>query len=346
MSSPHRHLQAMAQAQSLFLRERPFDAVLGCLFAPLLPACSISVVEVVPSEHGEAEWVSLGEWVGGTPVVRRPEERVRVPEAVTGPCLRGERVRLLGREVGEDDVQVVRGFPLMVDGEVLGVAVISGPLGTDEEGSLSWLVSSAASWLDARRADASRRAAHRRLAQAEATARARGDIVLAGALPDVLSDLEQRTDIEHLTFEVRRRKKLIAAEPAFTSGGIAMHRLWLDRSGAAGYVLWPAGARRLLAHSEGRPHLADGVICSCPDLLSYQAVPALALQADRCAVYGIPAPIDTSSSLVRPRGRKARKTGGQLMRRVAAQARSGARFGKMLGGAQRLHVPVDRAMFI
>lgn len=172
------------------------------------------------------------------------------------------------------------------------------------------------------------------------------DIVLAGALPDVLSDLEQRSDIEHLTFEVRRRKKLIAAEPAFTSGGIAMHRLWLDRSGAAGYVLWPAGARRLLAHSEGRPHLADGVICSCPDLLSYQAVPALALQADRCAVYGIPAPIDTSSSLVRPRGRKARKTGGQLMRRVAAQARSGARFGKMLGGAQRLHVPVDRAMFI
>jgi glycosyl transferase family 25 len=171
------------------------------------------------------------------------------------------------------------------------------------------------------------------------------DAVLADTVPAVLSDLESRSGIEHVTLEVRARKKLISKEPLTEIAGIGFHRLYLDRSGAAAYVLWPAGAQRLLRASAGRAALADAVICACFGLKSLQAVPGIATQADRCAHYGLPEVLKTQSSLVRPKGPKDEKTFGQVLRRLRAQLRQGRRQLRMLTGAVRIQVPVDRDQF-
>ena len=48
----------------------------------------------------------------------------------------------------------------------------------------------------------------------------------------------------HLTFETRGRKKLMSKQGANLCDGIALHELFLDKTGAAAYLLTPIGAKK------------------------------------------------------------------------------------------------------
>lgn len=171
------------------------------------------------------------------------------------------------------------------------------------------------------------------------------DAVLVSALAGFLSGLADVPGLEHVTLEVRKRKKLISGRPVRQLKQASLHRLFQDRSGAAAYVLWPEGARKLLSASEGMAVLADAVICSCYSLRSYQAVPGLAMQSDQCGLYGFQSPLETWSTLVRPRGPKAAKTFLQSLRRLRSQLKLGLRFWTVAAGARRRQIPVDLQMF-
>lgn len=146
------------------------------------------------------------------------------------------------------------------------------------------------------------------------------DAWLGDGVPGLLAELEVLAGIDHVTLETRGRRKLLGRRHRDCRGIV---RLWQDRTGAAAYVLWPAGARKLLARSAARPGLADAVICAAYELSSWQAVPALAIQMDQAAHYGLEPPMQTQSSVlphVRPKGGLAFR-----LRRIMAQVRMGLR---------------------
>lgn len=145
------------------------------------------------------------------------------------------------------------------------------------------------------------------------------DAILHDAVPELLEQLGDDDRFEHVTLETRGRRKVIARQPA---SGLAIHRLWLDRSGAAAYYLRPSGAAKLLAHTERSCGLADSVLCTTPSMRSWQAVPALAVQFDMAEQSGVPLPFSVTSTIgavSRPGG----KTLGQLWRRGSRQVRMG-----------------------
>ncbi|MEL6532797.1 MAG: hypothetical protein AAFQ06_07125, partial [Pseudomonadota bacterium] len=74
-------------------------------------------------------------------------------------------------------------------------------------------------------------------------------------------------DMDHLSLETRGRLKTLG--PA--KGGRA--RLWQDRSGAAAYLLWPDGARRLIRAATAAPGLAAQMIASARRSSSINARP-------------------------------------------------------------------------
>ena len=121
------------------------------------------------------------------------------------------------------------------------------------------------------------------------------DAVLMPPVPDLLARLDRASGLDHVTLETRGRAKLLGrAHPA-----LPLRRLWQDHSGAAAYVLWPGAARRLLARADRSAGLADAVICAAYELSSWQAVPALALQLDRCAAEGFAPPVPARTSIGR-----------------------------------------------
>ncbi|MFN0113869.1 MAG: glycosyltransferase family 25 protein [Paracoccaceae bacterium] len=121
------------------------------------------------------------------------------------------------------------------------------------------------------------------------------DAVLMPRTPALLARLDAARWLDHVSLETRGRRKLLgAAHP-----DLPLRRLWQDYSGAAAYVLWPEGARKLIARADRAAGIADAVICAAYDLSSWQAAPALALQADRCAAEGLAPPIPVETSIGR-----------------------------------------------
>jgi glycosyl transferase family 25 len=155
------------------------------------------------------------------------------------------------------------------------------------------------------------------------------DALLATATPAFLAQVAALNGIDHISLETRSRRKTVARS---RDPRAPIRRLWQDRTGSAAYVAWPAGAAKLIAHAarEGGP--SDAIISSTYALVSFQADPALAIQLDRCAAYGVPQPLPSASSIdamkkpaASEAGYSAAQRAGFRARRLVAQVRMGAR---------------------
>lgn len=160
------------------------------------------------------------------------------------------------------------------------------------------------------------------------------DALLAPGVPGLLDRVLGLPGIDYVNLETRARRKLVARRPHPQA---PIRRLWQDRCGSAAYALWPGGAQKLLRRLEHAPGPSDAVISAAYDLLAWQADPALAIQIDQCAHYGIAAPIPVTSAILatdRPEGR----TAAQRARRIGAQLRMGMRQLAHAPGARRVEV--------
>ncbi len=167
------------------------------------------------------------------------------------------------------------------------------------------------------------------------------DAVLSRRVPAVLAALEAMPGLDHVTLEVRKRRKLLGRAARPVVPGVVLRQLYQDRSGAAAYVLSPLGAAKLLARAERGGALADALICRSYELESWQVEPACAVQLDRCPAYGIPAPIATAST-IDGAGKTARSAGaGYRLRRILAQLRMGGRQLSRAFVAERREVTLD-----
>ena len=118
------------------------------------------------------------------------------------------------------------------------------------------------------------------------------DACLSAAVPGFLDKAVELSGIDRITLEYRGRKKLVSAS---IDSRLPIRRLYQDRTGAAAYVLWPSGAKKLLTRSAQYPGLADSLLCEAYELMTFQADPALAVQLDTYQRYVGPSPIETKS---------------------------------------------------
>lgn len=171
------------------------------------------------------------------------------------------------------------------------------------------------------------------------------DAVLSSKVPQLLTALGSETQFEHLSLETRKRRKLLSKSKSMVTADLAAHRLLQDRSGAAAYVLWPAGARKLLEHVESHVGLADAVISLAHNMASYQIDPACALQMDRCEAYGIATTYTPRSAIDAGQPAGLAKTWQTKRRRIAVQVTMGLRQIFYIGRAVRREVAVNPADF-
>ncbi len=197
----------------------------------------------------------------------------------------------------------------------------------------------------------SHRAAWRRVAGAGAPALIlEDDAILCDRIGDVLTALSDLEGLDHVTLEVCGRRKLLANGSRQLTGHTTLTRLVQDRNGAGAYVLWPAGARKLLDRSDRAAGLADAVINSAYELASYQVEPACALQLLLCDAYGVTGYPSSPSTI--DQGDADKPAPGSIAaavrfkaRRLAAQARIAWRQLSHIGRARRRFVRLERDWF-
>ena len=164
------------------------------------------------------------------------------------------------------------------------------------------------------------------------------DALLSRGLPGFLAQIAGLAGIDHISLETRSRKKLVAR---MMHPDAPIRRLWQDRTGSAAYVVFPHGAKALLAHAQRSGAPSDALISATYAMRSFQADPALSIQLDQCRAYGLVPPIETAS-LIDAVGKPGlagdlalpRRIGYRL-RRIGAQLRMGVRHVIRLGRAHR-----------
>ena len=125
------------------------------------------------------------------------------------------------------------------------------------------------------------------------------DAVLTGNVSCALEELSNLSDADYVNLELRGlSKRLLANEASHQFCDSFLFKLFQGRSGAAGYVLWPSGARKLLDKAKnGHIGLADKYINACYTMVSYQIEPACIIQLDQLHLHGITPPIEVQSTI-------------------------------------------------
>jgi glycosyl transferase family 25 len=155
-----------------------------------------------------------------------------------------------------------------------------------------------------------------------------------------------------VSLETRQRKKLLGLRSIPSAElQVSLQPLLQDRTGAAAYVLWPAGAQILLdKFIQQGMGLADAFISSTYQLKTWQTLPAMAIQADMATFYGVPCPMPSESLIARekvpsPPTRGIRHDLQLKYRRLMSQSRLAVRFLSCFWRARRQYVGIDAQTF-
>ena len=160
--------------------------------------------------------------------------------------------------------------------------------------------------------------------------------------------LSQLQDIDYVCLETWKNKILSSER---TAGHLKLRRLHLNSAGAAGYMLWPTGAARLIAQYEAiGPGLADGFINNIDDWRAWQLVPANVIQLCVAPLYGMVPPEDPRSliSNVATQSTPMPDLGLQVrmkLRRVLGELRKAKINLGVFAGRSRLRVPFQSQPF-
>ena len=104
--------------------------------------------------------------------------------------------------------------------------------------------------------------------------------------------------INYINLETRGRKKVVSKNIEYDVYGYKFRHLYYGGTGAGAYLLWPEGARRLLAIEERSGFaLADAQICRTRMGGALQVDGAAAIQLDCCEKYSMESPHKTQSTL-------------------------------------------------
>jgi glycosyl transferase family 25 len=114
------------------------------------------------------------------------------------------------------------------------------------------------------------------------------DVMLSRCVPELLDNLNDIDNSDLINLENRSRKKFISRSHTDIDCNSKLLRLYQDRTGAAGYILWPSGAKKLIQLEKNSGiGLADAHITACHSLKAYQVEPSPIIQLDQCKIYGV-----------------------------------------------------------
>lgn len=114
------------------------------------------------------------------------------------------------------------------------------------------------------------------------------DAILSKCVPKLLDNLYKIDNSDLINLENRSRKKFVSRSQIDINCNSKLLKLYQDRTGAAGYILWPSGAKKLIQLEKNSGiGLADAHIATCYALKAYQVEPSPIIQLDQCKIYGI-----------------------------------------------------------
>lgn len=173
------------------------------------------------------------------------------------------------------------------------------------------------------------------------------DALLSSNIGVLIDELEQLKNIDLIDLETTNRNKSVSKKTEVLADGSQFFKLYINSYGAAGYLLFPSGAKKLLDHeSQHGIALADAHIASCYSMNTFQIEPAKVIQFDMCKFFGISPPdnMDTSFSATAI-GLKQKKTFDFRYKRWISELALGIRKLMLIFNSKRRIIQINKKEF-
>ena len=173
------------------------------------------------------------------------------------------------------------------------------------------------------------------------------DAILSKCVPKLLDNLYKIDNSDLINLENRSRKKFVSRSQIDIDCNSKLLRLHQDRTGAAGYILWPSGAKKLIQlEKKSGIGLADAHITACHALKAYQVEPSPIIQLDQCRIYGITNTYtETISKSTVDVGDKYKKNIYFILKRTLYQLKLALRQLFILTKSQRRYIKIRKSDF-
>jgi glycosyl transferase family 25 len=174
------------------------------------------------------------------------------------------------------------------------------------------------------------------------------DALLSQCIPDLLIDLSKKQNIDLINLENRARKKFVAKRGQDITCHSKLLRLYQDRTGAAGYILWPSGAKKLIQCQQKKGiALADAHITACYNINAYQVEPTPIIQLDMCQEYGINNPFSKYASVSTVSSKNNHKGGFNFwIKRIFQQIKLGLYQLTLIIKSDRRYIKINNSAFL
>ena len=129
------------------------------------------------------------------------------------------------------------------------------------------------------------------------------DVALSRRFMELLPSIAGFDRAEFVNLESCNRRRFVERGTIQIALHAAMVRVHRDKSGSGAYVLWPEGAKKLVAKAAHGAAPVDAFLHGLRSLRSFQIEPALAMQLHIIAARGHATPISAASSIQVPRDR-------------------------------------------
>ena len=176
------------------------------------------------------------------------------------------------------------------------------------------------------------------------------DAFLSKDIKSVLLSASILEGIDLLSLEVRFKRKLLSNHKEKLNTNYFYSRLYQNGSGAAAYILWPSGAKKLILKSKKQVALTDAFISNFKGLNSFQVEPACALQLDCLSLHNIKSPIKHYSIInsginsKRPDFKKGTKI-KFLFRRLLFQVKRGFYSVYLINKSEKRFIKIQKSEF-
>ena len=129
------------------------------------------------------------------------------------------------------------------------------------------------------------------------------DVALSRRFMELLPRVAGFEGADFVNLESYDRRRFLAPVSIPVAQDAALVRVHRDKSGSGAYVLWPGGAKKLLARAGRGAAPVDAFVHGLRGLRSFQIEPAVAMQLHIVAAHGHATPISAASSIQVPRDR-------------------------------------------
>jgi len=177
------------------------------------------------------------------------------------------------------------------------------------------------------------------------------DVLISNKLKEILNYCKDLKNIDYINLESTGRKKYLNLKNAILIPNIEykIYKMYIDRNGAGGYILYPSGARKLInKFNTNNLALTDAFIKDGNSMNMYQIYPIALIQQCQANIYNLNISFETVSNISTQPNMKYDSFGVYIklkINRLKAQLNQGLKLLKYFYRSKKVLVPIIKEDF-